>query len=75
MRNDASGIVGVASTSSAAPFRKRGFARELAHFEKAASYRDWLFDASNAMPGALPENRMQAEASLPAPVKTALASR
>jgi hypothetical protein len=75
VRNDASGIVGVVSASRAAPFRKRGFDKELAGFEKAATYRDWLFDASKALPPPLAKGTVQAAALPPAPAKTAFASR
>jgi type II secretory pathway pseudopilin PulG len=39
------GIAGVHSTSDAVPLKQRGFPERYREFERAASYRDWRFEA------------------------------
>ncbi|MDD3529727.1 MAG: type II secretion system protein [Gallionellaceae bacterium] len=55
VRDAAGGIVGVYSLSERRPLKAAGFASELAAFEDAGSYRDWVFlfqpDAAAGGPG------------------------
>jgi hypothetical protein len=80
IRNETGGIVGVVSASTAPPFRKEGFERELAGFDNAPTYRDWLFQAAQPAPEA-PANREPKLAAAtppkpaPAPAQTAMMSR
>lgn len=43
LRNNSGGVVGVASPSTAEPYQKTRFPKEIAGFEEAKDYRDWEF--------------------------------
>jgi hypothetical protein len=75
VRNETGGITGVVSASAARPVRKQGFELELAGFDDAPTYRDWLFDASGTQPWTAGKGTTLAAAAPPAAPKTALASR
>jgi hypothetical protein len=75
VRNGTGGITGVVSASNARPVREQGFDWELAGFDNAPSYRDWLFDASAASPPPPEKSATLAAAGAAAPNKTALVSR
>lgn len=48
IRNNAGRIVGIYSKSESEPIKRDGFPLPLEHFEKASSYRDWVFGLPEA---------------------------
>jgi type II secretory pathway pseudopilin PulG len=50
VRDIRGGIIGVYSLAPGVPIKQKGFELEFATFEKAASYSDWVFGLSTAVP-------------------------